>query len=300
MRRLYTAEDNDWAYRALRAGIPILYAPEIVVYHVHWRDKTQMAAVYRTYAWSQGAFYGKHLRQGDWSMLLRTAISLFRGVRSLINGVLNNDYDRRANGYARLTLLLPGLIAGLRGLGSSQMSLSERKVSSGRDHKSANELHIVWIYSGSLATALDAATWLKTVKELRHFGWRVTLVAAGPDGYHQIRGVEVLCIPRPEIYLLRQVAFHLRVLQFVVRQWATIDMILFHEISAPWILPLRLVRRLTGKRRPVLVMDTRSLPMPPSDKQTWKDKVRKGAYIIEESTGQSLCRWSPRHHPAHG
>jgi hypothetical protein len=131
-RDLFTAEDNDWAYRALRAGIPILYAPEIVVYHIHWRDKAQLAAVYRAYAWSQWAFYGKHLRQGDWSMLLRTTISLFRGVKSLINGVLHNDYGQRADGYARLTLLLPGLVAGLRGLGSSQNSLADRKVSCGR------------------------------------------------------------------------------------------------------------------------------------------------------------------------
>jgi len=125
------AEDNDWAYRALRLGVPILYAPEIVVYHFHWRDKTQMAAVYQAYAWSQGTFYGKHLRRGDWLMLLRTAVTLFRGVRSLIIGALNNDYNRRVDGYARLTFLLPGLVAGLRGNGLSQMSPSDRKVSSG-------------------------------------------------------------------------------------------------------------------------------------------------------------------------
>jgi hypothetical protein len=113
------AEDNDWAYRALRAGVPIRYAPEMVVYHIHWRDNAQLAATYRVYAWSQGAFYGKHLRRGDWSMVLRAAISLARGVRSLIIGVLDNDYGRRADGYARITRLLPGLVAGLRGSGSS-------------------------------------------------------------------------------------------------------------------------------------------------------------------------------------
>lgn len=125
------AEDNDWAYRALRAGIPILYAPDIIVYHIHWRDDAQLAAVYRAYAWSQGAFFGKHLRQGDWAMLLRTTIALERGVRSLINGVLHKDYPRRANGYARLTRLLPGLVAGLRGLRSSGVALADQKTSYG-------------------------------------------------------------------------------------------------------------------------------------------------------------------------
>jgi len=71
----------------------------------------------------------------------------------------------------------------------------------------------------------------------------------------------------------------------VVRQWATLDLILFHESSAPWILPLQFVHCLAGKRRPALVMDTRSLPMPDSNKKTWKDKLRKGAYLIEKRLG---------------
>lgn len=117
---LSAAEENDWAYRALRAGVPILYAPEIVVYHIHWRDKSQLAATYRAYAWSQGTFYGKHLRRGHLSMLLRTAFSLIRGARSLMVGVLKNDYRRRADGFARITHLIPGVVVGLRGLGSSR------------------------------------------------------------------------------------------------------------------------------------------------------------------------------------
>jgi GT2 family glycosyltransferase len=112
------AEDNDWAYRALKSGIPIYFAPEVVVYHVHWRDRSQMAATYREYAWGQGAFYGKHLRKGDYSMVLRTAITLFRGIKDFFIGVLQKDRDRKINGFARITHLLPGLVAGLRGFKS--------------------------------------------------------------------------------------------------------------------------------------------------------------------------------------
>jgi hypothetical protein len=36
-----------------------------------------------------------------------------------------------------------------------------------RNHRSSEQLHIIWVYSGSLAADLDAATWLETVKELR-------------------------------------------------------------------------------------------------------------------------------------
>ncbi len=116
---LITAEDNDWAYRALRADIPILYAPDVIVYHFHWRNKAELAATYRSYAWGQGAFYGKHLRKGDWSMIARVALSLFRGLRDLFYGVMTNDQSRWLNGSARVTWLIPGLVAGLRGLSSS-------------------------------------------------------------------------------------------------------------------------------------------------------------------------------------
>jgi GT2 family glycosyltransferase len=115
--KLFTAEENDWAYRALRLGISIMYSPELVVYHIHWRDRSQVATTYRSYAWCQGAFYGKHLRSGDWSMLLRTGISLFRGARSFTKGVLNKDHELRVNGFARLSCLLPGVVAGLRRVG---------------------------------------------------------------------------------------------------------------------------------------------------------------------------------------
>jgi glycosyltransferase involved in cell wall biosynthesis len=153
------------------------------------------------------------------------------------------------------------------------------------DPKPTDAIHLVWIFSGSLAITLDAGTWLFTVQELRNSGWKVTLVATGDNGYHQIHGVEVLCIPRPEVYLIRQAVFHLKALQFVLRHWATIDMILFHEISAPWILPLRFVRLLTGKRRPILIMDTRTLPMIPLSKEKWKDRIRRTFNIMTKHIG---------------
>ena len=112
---LLTAEDNDWAYRALRDGISILYAPEVIVRHFHWRDKSQLAAAYHAYALGQGMFYGKHLRRGDWSMIARTAISLFRGARDFLQGSMAGDETNRVNGLARMSWLIPGLIAGLRG-----------------------------------------------------------------------------------------------------------------------------------------------------------------------------------------
>ena len=121
--------------------------------------------------------------------------------------------------------------------------------------------HLVWIYTDSPVGELSAATWLSTTKELRQLGWRVTLIAACPAGRHTIRGVEVQCVPMPETYVVRQLLFHLRVLRFLGPQWGTIDVILCHPMSVLWLLPLRLVRALTGSSRPVIVMDTRTVAM---------------------------------------
>lgn len=140
-----------------------------------------------------------------------------------------------------------------------------------RNHPLPDVPHIAWVYTEPLADMLDAATWLETTRELRNLGWRVTLVVAGSPGQQCIRGVEVFCISMPEVYLLRQAVFHVRLLRLLAQQWATLDVILFHQMSACWLFPLRLIRRLMGEQRPLLVMDTRSVPMTVA---TQKDRLR--------------------------
>ncbi|MGH2524605.1 MAG: glycosyltransferase family 2 protein, partial [Anaerolineales bacterium] len=43
---LLAAEDCEWSYRVLRSGVPIIYAPEVLVWHIAWRDVGQRAARY--------------------------------------------------------------------------------------------------------------------------------------------------------------------------------------------------------------------------------------------------------------
>lgn len=109
------AEDNDWGYRALRAGFPIVYAPEVIIYHLDWRDRSELAALYRDYAWSKGAFFGKYLRKGDGFIALRTLLYFYRGARMWVRGTLRHDYNLTVEGHARMVYLLPGLVAGIRG-----------------------------------------------------------------------------------------------------------------------------------------------------------------------------------------
>jgi GT2 family glycosyltransferase len=115
---LAEAEDNDWAYRALRAGITVMYAPQVVVDHVHWRDTDQLTDVYRAYARSQGVFFGKHIRRGDWWMALRTGDYLLRTGYMALSGLVTNNRARRMGGWMKFNQFLAGLLAGLRGRGS--------------------------------------------------------------------------------------------------------------------------------------------------------------------------------------
>jgi glycosyltransferase involved in cell wall biosynthesis len=64
-------------------------------------------------------------------------------------------------------------------------------------------------------------------------------------------------------------------LRLLIRDWRRTDIILFHAMSVPWILPLRFVRALLLGKGPLLAMDTRTLFMPPASRLRWKDRLRR-------------------------
>ena len=111
------AEDTEFAYRALRARVAIVYAPEVAVRHLGWRDEGQREDRYRSYARSHSAFFGRYLRQGDWFMILRTSVHILRSLRRWLLGSLRRDPEAARNGRAYLSELLQGLRAGWRGAG---------------------------------------------------------------------------------------------------------------------------------------------------------------------------------------
>lgn len=110
---LRSAEDCEWCYRALRAGVPIVYNPAVGVLHRDWRDPAQLAATYRNYARSQGGFYGKYLRRRDWFIALRASADVARGLRRWIRGVVGQDTQRAAMGRAFVVDLMRGIGTGL-------------------------------------------------------------------------------------------------------------------------------------------------------------------------------------------
>jgi glycosyltransferase involved in cell wall biosynthesis len=61
-----SGDDTDYLYRAIRAGLTIMYVPEVVVYHDHGRSSEQeMARTRRAYVVSRGAFYSKYAIRRD-------------------------------------------------------------------------------------------------------------------------------------------------------------------------------------------------------------------------------------------
>lgn len=118
---------------------------------------------------------------------------------------------------------------------------------------------LIWVSTINPFETLDVATWLNTTQELTEQGWDVTLIGFGPQGVHTVSDVEVTCFPWPETYFLGQFLYHLRALGLVFRELATTDVVLFHQISALWMLPLILLRWVSRKSHPKFVMDTRDL-----------------------------------------
>ena len=105
-------EDPEWAYRALQKGYAIHYWPQITITHLHWRDDQNMALVYANYARSQGGWFGRELRRGRLSFLIRLGYELARGSKRWSLGSLRGDYLRKVNGRAFVVDLLRGVAAG--------------------------------------------------------------------------------------------------------------------------------------------------------------------------------------------
>jgi glycosyltransferase involved in cell wall biosynthesis len=147
-------------------------------------------------------------------------------------------------------------------------------------------LSLIWIYNGSLAEILDSATWLETTRELRASGrWQVVLINEGPYERKEINNIEVQSIPRKNVYLVRQALFHLKVLREISGNWKDADIILFHQFSAPFLIPLRYIRRFMGRSTPLFVMDTRTAPMVSKELATLRNRL----YSVFQNLMNSLA-----------
>lgn len=128
-----------------------------------------------------------------------------------------------------------------------------------REDRSFGKPRVVWVYAAAPSVALGKTTRLEITRALRGQGWDITLLMQGPAGIRDVDGVEILSFPKPKLYFIGYCLFHIRVLRFLAQKRAKFDVVLFHAMSAPWLLPLRLARGLADRQMSLLVMDTRDL-----------------------------------------
>jgi GT2 family glycosyltransferase len=81
--------ERDLGYRMLKRGARIVYTPDAIVHHMHWRSWEQTRRTYRDYAIGAGATAGKYVRCGDPAGFYILAEWLVdQGLRQIASGVL--------------------------------------------------------------------------------------------------------------------------------------------------------------------------------------------------------------------
>jgi glycosyltransferase involved in cell wall biosynthesis len=109
---LLAAEDSDFAYRVLKAGLKAVYSPNVLVSHDHGRrseqDRTSME---KAYVAARGSFYVKHTLQGDGQVM---RLALWEAVQ-LVKQTSRDIIGRNQGGSVRLLgYLLAGAYRYLR------------------------------------------------------------------------------------------------------------------------------------------------------------------------------------------
>ena len=112
--RFEAAEDNDLCYRWLRAGRPLRYEPDLLVWHHEWRASDEMRVLYRRYGHGQGLFYAKHLRRRDLHVVRFLARDLYRGARGVAVYALRRGGEWPDPRLGLLRGLASGLVEGIR------------------------------------------------------------------------------------------------------------------------------------------------------------------------------------------
>jgi glycosyltransferase involved in cell wall biosynthesis len=108
---LRSAQDFDLQYRAYLAGVTTLLRPEVKVDHYGIRSSAQWPGQIKAYAFGDGAFYGKHVRCGDFRAI-RLLVEWYG--RPLAREILSRiGVRRRPSSVDYLTAFLDGMWASL-------------------------------------------------------------------------------------------------------------------------------------------------------------------------------------------
>ena len=64
------------------------------------------------------------------------------------------------------------------------------------------------------------------------------LVGEGALARDVVDGVSIECLSKPNVYLLGTLLFQWKAMRFALSQMTQFDVLLFHQMSALWLLPL--------------------------------------------------------------
>ena len=108
--------ERDFGYRILKRGGHIVYTPDALVYHRHWRAWGDVHQTLRNYAIGTGAAVGKYVRCGDWrAWFLLFEWILDQGVRQMISGVLKwRSWQKIQAGWVQVIYPWVGLVTSWR------------------------------------------------------------------------------------------------------------------------------------------------------------------------------------------
>lgn len=135
---------------------------------------------------------------------------------------------------------------------------------------------LFWVQVADLEKILDSETYLVPSQMLREMDWKVILTQSSSASKEISMNNGLLIVPRSTTYLLGQVSMHIQIMRWLFSH-DEVDIVMFHDISSAWFLPIPLLYRLAGRRRPLFVKDSRTFHMG-SGTQGIKDRLRSLYY----------------------
>jgi GT2 family glycosyltransferase len=121
--------DRDFGYRLLRRGGRIIYTPDALIFHRHWRAWNAVSRTYRNYASATGAAAAKYVRCGDWQgIYILFEWVLDQGVRQVLSGIIKwRSWQRVKIGLIQIVHPWLGFVESLRYPIDRQMVLYKRR-----------------------------------------------------------------------------------------------------------------------------------------------------------------------------
>jgi glycosyltransferase involved in cell wall biosynthesis len=108
--------ERDMGYRILKEGGKIIYTPDALVTHHHWRRWPEVIKTYKNYAIGCGAAVGKYIRKGDYpAILLLFEWIISQGIRAMLSGIIKwRSWHKFYIGFNQVIYPFVGLFMGFQ------------------------------------------------------------------------------------------------------------------------------------------------------------------------------------------